>query len=120
MNISTIEIEFPSIEKVEIGQNILSVNLSDGRSLSVPLAWYPRLLHSTAKEKAHWRLIGKGHGIHWEAIDEDVSVENLLAGKPSGESQTSFKKWLKVRTARLAKRVTIREHNSRHRIAQQT
>jgi hypothetical protein len=76
----------------------LSVDLSDGRSISVPLAWFPRLLYATQKERNNWRLIGSGHGIHWEDIDEDISVEGLIAGKPSGESQTSFEKWLKKRT----------------------
>jgi hypothetical protein len=63
----------------------------------VPLAWYPRLLHGTPEERGHWRLIGKGHGIHWPELDEDVSVENLLAGKASGESPASFKRWLEQR-----------------------
>jgi hypothetical protein len=65
----------------------------------VPLAWFPRLLHATPEERDRWRLIGKGQGIYWEDIDEDISVENLLAGKPSGESQTSLKKWLQSRTS---------------------
>jgi hypothetical protein len=77
----------------------LHVDLSDGRSISVPIAWFPRLLHSSEQERNNWRLIGKGHGIHWEDIDEDISVEGLLAGRPSGESQESFKKWLTNRSA---------------------
>ncbi len=76
----------------------LRVDLSDGRSISVPIAWFPRLLHSTEQERNNWRLIGKGQGIHWEDIDEDISVEGLLAGRPSGESQESFKKWLAKRS----------------------
>jgi len=75
-----------------------SVDLSDGRSISVPIAWFPRLLHSTEQERNNWRLIGKGQGIHWEDIDEDISIEGLLTGKPSGESQESFKKWLAKRS----------------------
>lgn len=97
MSISAIEIEVPYIENVKVTDDTLTVNLSDGRTISVPLAWYPRLLHSNPKERMNWRLISKGHGIHWEDIDEDISIENLLAGKPSGESQESFKKWLKRR-----------------------
>jgi hypothetical protein len=112
MNISMIEIELPTIEKVHITGDILTVTLSDGRSISTPIAWYPRLLHSTARERSHWRFIGKGHGIHWEEIDEDVSVENILAGKSSGESQSSFKKWLETRpplpTRRSSGRATAR------------
>lgn len=104
MNISMVEIEMPTIEHVQIAEDALTVQLSDGRTLSVPLAWFPRLLNSNAKERKAWRFIGKGHGIHWEDIDEDISVENLLAGKPSGESQASFKKWLENRTSRPTSR----------------
>ncbi len=94
MTISAVEVKIPSAEAVTVTEDTLGVDLSDGRSISVPLAWFPRLLHATSAERKNWRLIGKGHGIHWESIDEDISVEGLLAGKPSGESQTSFKKWL--------------------------
>ncbi len=94
MNISAVEIEIPLIENVDVSHDLLNVQLSDGRSISVPLAWYPRLLHATPRERHQWRLIGKGHGIHWEEIDEDISVENIVTGNRSGESQSSFKKWL--------------------------
>jgi Protein of unknown function (DUF2442) len=70
---------------------------SDGRTISAPLGWFPRLLHGTVEERAGWRLIGQGRGIHWRDLDEDISVENLLAGKPSAESQSSLKKWLGLR-----------------------
>jgi hypothetical protein len=73
--------------------------LSDGRSISVPLTWYPRLLHGTLEERNNWRLIGNAEGIHWPDLDEDISVENLLRGQPSGESEGSFRKWLEHRTA---------------------
>ena len=79
----------------------LTVELNDGRAVSVPLAWYPRLVHATPKERRDWRLIGKGQGIHWEDLDEDISVEGLLAGRPSGESQASFKRWLATRGTRV-------------------
>ena len=82
-----------------VTQEALNVDLSDGRTISVPVAWFPRLLYSTQKERDNWRLIGRGHGIHWEEIDEDISVEGLLAGKPSGESQASFRKWLDSRSS---------------------
>lgn len=97
MSISAIEMDVPNIEDVIVSDDTLTVELSDGRTLSVPLVWYPRLSHANAAERSNWRLIGKGQGIHWEDIDEDVSVEGLLAGKPSGESQRSFKKWLAAR-----------------------
>jgi len=87
----------PNIENLTVTEDTLTVELSDGRTLAVPLAWYPRLACATPKERANWRLIGKGQGIHWADVDEDVSLEGLLTGKPSGESQTSFKKWLEGR-----------------------
>lgn len=97
MSISVVEIEIPRIKEVTTTEDTLTVDLSDARTISVPLAWFPRLIHSTQKERNNWRLIGKGEGIHWEDIDEDISVEDLLFGKPSGETQESFEKWLNQR-----------------------
>jgi hypothetical protein len=108
MSISADKIEIPNAENVTITEDTLSVDLSDGRTISVPLAWFPRLLQSTPDERNNWRLIGKGHGIHWKDIDEDVSAEGLLAGRPSGVSQSSFKKWVNRRDSRLAKRSSRR------------
>lgn len=85
-------------QDVKVTDDTLSVDLGDGRTISVPLAWFPRLVHATPEERNNWRLIGKGEGIHWEDIDEDISIEGLLAGHASGESQASFKKWLENRT----------------------
>jgi hypothetical protein len=82
---------------VDVTEDELSVDLEDGRTLSVPLAWYPRLLHGTKRERARWRLIGRGVGIHWPDLDEDISVEGLLAGRRSGESQASLQRWLEKR-----------------------
>ena len=82
---------------VTVTDDALVVELSDGRTVSVPLAWYPRLLHGTAGERRGWRLIGGGEGVHWPDLDEDISVEGLLAGRPSGESQRSLKRWLASR-----------------------
>jgi hypothetical protein len=83
--------------RANVTQDTLSVDLSDGRTIAVPLAWYPRLVHATPTERVTWRLIAGGRGIHWSGIDEDISVANLLAGEPSAESQASFKKWLDAR-----------------------
>jgi hypothetical protein len=83
-----------------VTQDALSVDLSDGRTISAPLAWFPCLFHAPSAERRKWRLIGKGEGLHWEDIDEDISVEGLLAGKPSGESQESLRKWLSKRRRR--------------------
>ena len=84
-------------ETVTITGDALKVELSDGCSISVPLAWYPRLLNGTPEERSQWRLIGGGTGIHWPELDEDISVENLLTGRASGESQRSLKRWLEQR-----------------------
>ena len=97
MSTSPVEIHIPNAENVTVTEDTLTVDLSDGRTISVPLAWFPRLLHGSQEERNRWRLIGKGQGIHWEDLDEDISVEGLLAGRPSGESQTSFRKWLEKR-----------------------
>jgi uncharacterized protein DUF2442 len=86
-----------SLNNAVVGEDTLEVDLSDGRSISAPLAWYPRLLKGTTSERRNWRLIGGGEGVHWPDLDEDISVENLLAGKPSGESQQSFLRWLERR-----------------------
>lgn len=103
MSILAVEIDVPYAVGVHVTEDTLSVDLSDGRSISVPLGWYPRLEHASLQEKTNWRLIGNGVGIHWEDIDEDISVEGLLAGKPSGESQLSFKKWLQARQNRTTR-----------------
>ena len=83
---------------VSVTEIVLILRLSDGRTLSVPLAWYPRLLNGTPSERQNWRLIGDGEGIHWPELDEDISVENAVLGHPSGESQRSLKRWLEGRT----------------------
>ena len=86
-----------SAQYVQVTGDALIVDLSDGRTVSVPLAWFPRLLHGNPEERNHRRLIGDGEGIHWPDLDEEISVENLILGKPAGESQKSFKKWLEKR-----------------------
>ena len=115
MNISAVEIEIPLAQSVAVTSDTLQVDLSDGRTISVPLAWYPRLAHATADERKRWRLIAQGRGIHWESIDEDISVAGLLAGRPSGESQSSFKLWLSSRSSRLTKRSTATRKSSARR-----
>jgi hypothetical protein len=97
MTTLAIELRMASAQNVQVTDDALIVDLSDGRTVSVPLAWFPRLLHGSPEERNQWRLIGDGEGVHWPALDEDISVENLILGKPSGESQKSFKKWLEAR-----------------------
>ncbi len=98
MSFSVIETKVPNVIGVKVSGNKLSVELSDGEMVSVPVDWYPRLAHATKRERANWRIIGRGHGIHWEEIDEDISVEGLRAGRRSGESERSLKKWLKAKS----------------------
>ena len=100
MNSSTTEIKVARAQCVAVTEDSLTVDLVDGRTISVPIGWYPRLLHGSLEERNNWRLIGRGEGIHWPDLDEDVSVENLLTAKASGESQRSFKRWLEERTER--------------------
>jgi hypothetical protein len=83
---------------VHVSVDTLEVRLRDGRNISVPLSWYPRLAHTSVEERSNWQLIGPGLGIHWPDIDEDISVENLLKGQPSGESSKSFERWLGKRS----------------------
>jgi hypothetical protein len=84
-------------ESIHFSQDSMTVALDDGRALSVPLAWYPRLLNGTDIERGKYELIGDGEGIHWPALDEDISVEGLLAGKRSAESDASLARWLQSR-----------------------
>ncbi len=97
MRSSVLETRAVLAQRVQLTSDSLVVDLSDGRTLTVPLAWYPRLGHGTPAERSNWRLIGRGEGIHWPDLDEDISVAGLVAGQPSGESQSSLKKWLKGR-----------------------
>lgn len=97
MNSSIVGNNGAAATHVDVSDDTLSVELADGRTIAVPLAWFPRLVHGTSKERATWRLIGAGRGIHWPALDEDVSIANLLVGQPSSESQSSLQKWLESR-----------------------
>lgn len=109
MSTSAVELAVQFAENVTLSDDTLSVDLSDGRSISVPLAWYPRLSHASSAERKRWRLIGRGSGIHWDDLDEDISVDGLLAGKRSGESQASFSRWLAKRSSRLTRSTRTRE-----------
>jgi hypothetical protein len=89
----------PQAMSVNVTDEALVVDLVDGRTISAPLVWYPRLLHGSAAERSNWRLIGRGEGIHWPDLDEDISVEGVLAGRRSGETQRSLQRWLEARGA---------------------
>ncbi len=84
-------------QSIEVTEDSIIVDLNDGRTISAPIAWFPRLQQGNMDERNNFRFIGKGEGIHWPDLDEDISVENLILGQPSGESLESFKQWLKER-----------------------
>jgi hypothetical protein len=96
--VTTLTLEHePAAVMVGIDSERLIVDLADGRRLSVPLAWYPRLLHATPAEREHWQLLGEGYAVEWPDIDEHIGIEGLLAGRQSSESQISLNRWLAAR-----------------------
>lgn len=103
----TVELEIPGATSIKVDDVCLTAKLADGRSISAPLTWYPRLAHASQEERDNWELHAAGLHIHWADLDEDLSVEMLLAGIPSGESPTSFRHWLEAR--RAGHPVTIHE-----------
>ena len=99
MATSIVELEVPGATAVTATEDTLTADLTDGRTISVPLAWYPRLLHATPEERDNWELFADAHHIHWPDLDKDISVEGLLAGTPSGEDAKSFRRWLEAKRA---------------------
>jgi hypothetical protein len=97
MSSSAVEIVVPTAIHVILSDDSLTVDLSDGRTITVPLSWYPRLVHGTEQERATCQLIGRGEGIHWPQLDEDIKVEDLIAGRPSAETDSSLQRWLTER-----------------------
>ncbi len=87
----------PAAVSVTVTNERLTVELADGRTLAVPLAWYPRLQHGSPAERQAWQLLGEGYAIEWPELDEHIGIEGLLAGRPSGESQRSLERWLMAR-----------------------
>ena len=83
-----------AVERVVVTDHALTVELADGRRISAPIEWYPRLVHATQRERDNWRPIGGDRGIHWEDLDEDIRIESVLAGLRSTENPTSFRRWL--------------------------
>ncbi len=100
MNSSSASVREAKAQRVMVSEESLVVDLADGRTISAPLAWYPRLLHGTPAERDNWRLIGDGEGIHWPDLDEDLSVACLILGRRSGETSGSLKRWLEARRVR--------------------
>ncbi len=97
MHSSPTEVSVPLAQDVKVGEDTLTVHLLDGRTVTVPLSWYPRLAHGSPAERGRWELTGRGHGIHWPELDEDNAIQEQLAGRRSGESQSSLQKWLSGR-----------------------
>lgn len=87
----------PIVVNVVVTEEKLVVDLDDGRSILVPLEWYPRLLHASPQERNNWKLLGDGYAIEWPDLDEHIGIEGLLAGRRSGESPKSFERWLASR-----------------------
>ena len=92
--------------KVEVTDDTLSIDLEDGRSVSVPIGWYPRLANGTPAERANLQISGAGYGVHWPDLDEDIGVEGLLLGRHSSESPSSFERWLQRRREKLPQDAT--------------
>jgi hypothetical protein len=97
MNTSPADTANAEAQSVRVTEDELIVELADGRTIIVPIAWFPRLAYGTPEERSNWELLGGGMGIHWEDLDEDISVAGLLAGRKSAESQSSLKRWLERR-----------------------
>ena len=94
---AAVTLTLPRAVSVTVTEDTLSVDLEDGRTISVPIGWYPRLAQGTQAERLHLHISGAGYGIHWPDLDEDIGVEGLLLGKRSTESPASFERWLQQR-----------------------
>ena len=88
------------IINVTIGDDTFAVDLEDGRTIAVPIGWFPRLAYGTPAERANFQISGAGYGIHWLDLDEDIGIEGLILGKKSTESQASFERWLQRRRSK--------------------
>ncbi len=114
---TSIATETATAKNVRVTDRALVVELRDGRVVSVPLTWYPRLAEGSPRERRQWELLGPGIGIHWPALDEDISVEGLLLGRPSGESEASLNRWRASRRRPAKKRMEPTRSGSRKRAA---
>jgi hypothetical protein len=92
-----VTLNLPRVTGVFVTDDTLSVDLEDGRTVSVPIGWYPRLAYGTADERANVQIAGAGFGLHWPDLDEDIGIEGILLGKRSRETPQSFERWLQSR-----------------------
>ncbi|MFN3332162.1 MAG: DUF2442 domain-containing protein [Caldilinea sp.] len=97
MNSAAVTLPPARVVSVEVTDDTLSVDLEDGRTISVPIGWYPRLAYGSPAERSNFQISGAGLGIHWPDLDEDIGVEGLLLGRRSTESPASFARWLQRR-----------------------
>lgn len=95
---SVVTLILSRVTEVTVTEETLGAELEDVRTISAPLGWYPRLVHSTPRERANYQISGAGYGIHWPDLDEDLSVEGLFFGRPSTEGEASFARWLAARS----------------------
>ena len=103
---AVVTLTLPRIVSVMVTDDTVSVDLEDGRTIAVPIGWYPRLAHGTLAERTNFQISGAGYSIHWPELDEDITVEGLLAGRRSGETPQSLKRWLSLRVSARAGRPT--------------
>lgn len=94
---NSVVVTLARVLNVTVTDDTLSVDLEDGRTVSIPIGWYPRLAHGTAAERANLQISSAGYGVHWPDLDEDIGIEGLLLGKRSSESASSFEHWLQRR-----------------------
>ena len=92
-----VTLSLPRITGVSVTDDTLSVDLEDGRTIAVPIGWYPRLAHGNSVERTNVQIAGSGFGLHWPDLDEDIGIEGIVLGKRSNESSQSFEKWLASR-----------------------
>ena len=104
MSSLAVEVQEPRGKSVKVYEDAVRVDLVDGRTITVPLAWYPRLWHGSPQERNHFEIFADGAYIHWPDLDEDLTVAGMLAGQRSGESPQSLKKWLDSRRTRTKRR----------------
>jgi len=104
MSSLVVDVQEPRGKSVKVSDEELTVDLVDGRTIMVPLVWFPRLWHGTLQERNRFEIFGDGAYIHWPDLDEDLTVAGLLAGQRSGESPQSLKKWLDARKTRGKRR----------------
>lgn len=95
---SVVTLTTSRVVNVQVTDDTLSVDLEDGRTIAVPIVWYPRLAYGTPEERTNFHISGAGYGVHWPELDEDIGVEGLIVGKQSMESPQSFQRWLQQRT----------------------